>query len=47
MREAIKIILTILLVLEIVISILANARLGRPEYEPLDKIVLLYIIWNI
>ena len=47
MREAIKIILTILLVLEIVISISANVYLDRPEYDPLNKMVLLYIIWNI
>ena len=47
MREATKIILTILLVLDIVISLLVNVYLDRPEYEPLDKAVLLYIIWSI
>ena len=47
MREVIKIMLTILLVLEIVISILVNVYLDKHEYEPLNKMVLLYIIWSI
>ena len=47
MRETIKIILTILLVLDIVASISARVFLDRPEFEPLNKIVLLYIIWSI